>query len=215
MTAGRYHHDIEQGTPEWHAVRCGKVTASRVADILRKTKTGVSATRQRYLGELVAERLTCVPAASFKNTDMDWGNANEAAARNAYAYFSDAYLSTVAFVDHHTLRAGASPDGLVGDVGLVEIKCPATHTHIATLRGAPIDPDYATQMAWQMACTGSQWCDFVSFDPRMPSDMQLHVVRFHRDAARISDIEAEVAKFIAEVDATEADLIRQYRSAAA
>ena len=122
----------------------------------------------------------------------------------------------VAFVDHPRLRmTGASPDGLVDDDGLVEIKCPATHTHIATLLGGPIDPDYATQMLWQMACTDRAWCDFVSFDPRLPVDMQLHVVRFNRDDVRIATLEAEVAKFLDEIDATEAELRRKFRSEAA
>lgn len=110
--------------------------------------------------------------------------------------------------------AGASPDGLVGDFGLVEIKCPQSKKHIQTLLGAPIDPDYATQMLWQMACTGRGWCDFVSFDPRMPPDMQLHVVRFDRDDVRIASLEAEVRKFLTELAETEAALLKRYREAA-
>lgn len=208
---------IEQGTPEWHALRVGKVTASKVAHVCRKLKSGgASKDRDSYAGELVAERLTGAPTQRYSNGDMQWGTDNEADARASYALTTGVSVEQVAFVDHPRLRmTGASPDGLVGDDGLVEIKCPATHTHIATLLGAPINPDYATQMLWQMACTGRAWCDFVSFDPRLPVDMQLHVARFHRDDVRIATLEAEVAKFLDEIDATEAALRRKYRSEAA
>lgn len=207
---------IEQGSPEWHALRCGKATASQIANIVRKTKTGFSATRDRYMGELVAERLTLVPTPRFKSAEMEWGTENEGAARNAYAFFADSNVALCPFVDHPRIaQSGASPDGLVGDVGLVEIKCPTTHVHIATLLGGPINPDYAIQMQWQMACTGRAWCDFVSFDPRMPTDMQLHVARVVRDDVLIATLETEVEKFLAEVDATVAALLKQYRSEAA
>ena len=141
---------IEQGSPEWQALRCGKATASRVADIMRKTKTGPSAARQRYLGELVAERLTGQKANGYKNADMDWGILTEADARAAYAFFHSA-VELIDFVDHPSIAmSGASPDGFVGDDGLVEIKCPATHTHIETLISQSIDTDYGTQMQWQI-----------------------------------------------------------------
>lgn len=206
---------IEQGTPEWHALRVGKVTASRVADIMRTTDSGISASRQRYLGELVAERLTGVPTETYKSADMKWGSETEEQARRAYAIYTSAELEGVAFIDHPTIdMCGASPDRLVGADGLIEVKCPATHTHIATLLGAPIKRDYATQMLWQMACTGRRWCDFVSFDPRMPADMQLHVVRFERDDVRIAALETEVRKFLADLAETEAALLQRYREAA-
>jgi putative phage-type endonuclease len=204
---------IEQGTPEWHALRLGKATASRIADIVRKTKSGPSASRERYLGELVAERLTGATAASFKSADMDWGNEKEADAKAAYAFLVRSDLEAIAFVDHPSIdMSGASPDGLVGDSGLIEIKCPATHTHIATLLSQAIDADYITQMQWQMACTGRHWCDFVSFDPRMPHDMQVFIKRVERDAARIAELEAEVSKFLLSVDDTLAKLVAMYRS---
>lgn len=204
---------IEQGTPEWHALRCGKATASRIADIMRRTKSGVSASRQRYLGELVAERLTGQPASGFKTADMEWGNATEGQARDAYAFAVNMPLAAVAFVDHPAIAmAGASPDRFVGEDGLLEIKCPATHTHIATLLGEPIDADYLTQMQWQMACTGRAWCDFVSFDPRLPADMQLFIQRVGREAARIDELEKAVAAFLAEVSTTVADLVIKYQT---
>jgi putative phage-type endonuclease len=198
---------IEQGTPEWHQLRCGKVTASRVADIVRKVKSGgVSASRQRYLGELVAERLTGCPTVGFKSADMEWGNANEDNARQFYAFMNDVTLETIAFVPHPTIEmAGASPDRLVGADGLVEIKAPAIHTHIETLLTGEIEPDYQKQMCWQMACTGRQWVDLVSYEPRLPENLRMFTKRVHRDETAIKAMEAEVEKFLAEVE----DTIRQ------
>lgn len=202
---------IEQGTDEWKALRCGKATASRIADIMRKTKSGVSASRARYMGELVAERLTGRPNESFKSADMEWGNVTEEEARNAYAFDRDAVLEAVAFVDHpHIPMCGASPDRLVVPDGLVEIKCPASHTHIATLLGAPIDPDYIVQMQWQMSCTDRKWCDWVSYDPRLPGEMALFVKRIHRDEAVIRELECEVSKFLDEVSTTVSKLTEKY-----
>jgi putative phage-type endonuclease len=206
---------IAQGSPEWHALRCGKVTASRVADIVRKTKSGVSASRQRYLGELVAERLTGVPHQGFKSSDMEWGNATEESARQFYAFLRDVKLEAVAFVDHPNIAmSGASPDHLVDDDGLIEVKCPATHTHLDALLGTTIDPDYFKQMQWQMACTGRDWCDFISFDPRMPEEMRMVVQRVPRDELQIGALEREVELFIAEVDDTLKQLRLQYAEAA-
>lgn len=209
---------IEQGTPEWMARRCGKATASRIADIMRKGKSGAeSASRQRYLGELVAERLTGQPTQSFKSADMEWGTVTEEQARESYAFLSMAGdLHGVAFVDHPKIAmSGASPDRLVGESGLLEVKCPATHTHIATLLGAPITPDYITQMQWQMACTGRLWCDWVSFDPRLPEDMRLFVKRVDRDDKRIAELEDEVIAFLAEVSDTVSKLRARYMQEAA
>lgn len=206
---------IVQGTPEWHALRCGKVTASRVADIVRKTKSGVSASRARYLGELVAERLTGSPHVGFKSADMEWGNAVEADARAHYAFMREAKLEAVAFVDHPQIAmSGASPDHLVNDDGLIEVKCPATHTHIDQLLGAAIEPDYQKQMLWQMACTGRRWCDFISYDPRLPVEMRMIVTRIERDDIAIGQLEREVEAFLAEVDDTIKRLRTQYAEAA-
>lgn len=202
---------IEQGTPEWHALRCGKVTASRVADVIRKTKSGVSASRARYMGELIAERLTGVQAEGFKTAEMQRGNDVETEAIDAYCFYSNLEIEAVAFVDHPRIAmSGASPDRLVDRDGLIEIKCPATHTHIATLLSDKIEADYLTQMHWQMACTGRLWCDFVSFDPRLPPEMQLYVKRVRRDDALIADLEAEVTEFLAEIDETIAKLQAKY-----
>lgn len=204
--------EIHQGTAEWHELRLGKVTASRVADIMRKGKGGtVSMSRERYAAELVAERLTGTVAPGFKSSDMEWGNETEAQARDAYAFYRDAEMAEVAFVPHRSIAmTGASPDRLVGHDGLLEIKCPATHTHIATLQGAAIDPDYMTQMMWQMACTGRDWCDFASYDPRLPESMKLHVRRVDRDSARIAELETEVIAFLVEVRRTVEQLRAKY-----
>lgn len=195
---------VSQGSPEWHQLRLGKATASRVADIIRKGKGGaLSLSRARYAGELVAERLSGLPTVGFKSADMEWGNQTEAQARDAYAFYRDADLIEVDFVDHPSIdMTGASPDRLVAPDGLLEIKCPATHTHIATLFGEPIDPDYIVQMQWQMACTGRAWCDWASFDPRLPESMRLHVRRVQRDNARIAELETAVVDFLNEVRLT-------------
>lgn len=207
---------IAQGSPEWMALRCGKVTASRVADIMRKTKSGVSASRQRYLGELVAERLTGLPYVGFKSQDMEWGNATEEDARNHYAFITDATLIEVAFVDHPTIAlSGCSPDRLVGEEGLLEIKCPATHTHIETLLEGNVDPDYQKQICWQMAChPGRRWTDFVSYDPRMPEELRMFKRRFERDDIAIREMEREVERFQVEIDDTIRQLRQQYAEAA-
>lgn len=208
--------DIIQGSAEWFAARCGKVTASRVADVIAKTKSGWGASRANYAAQLVAERLTGDVAESYTNAAMAWGTEQEPLARNAYSFMQDVDVAEIGFVDHPAIdMAGASPDGLVGDTGLVEIKCPNTATHIETLRGQSIPAKYETQMLWQMACTGRQWCDYVSFDPRMPESMRLFIKRLPRDAKRISELESLVSDFLAEVDATVADLRRLYQRKAA
>lgn len=204
---------IEQGTPEWFAQRLGKVTASRVSDIIAKTKTGVSASRANYLAQLVAERLTGQAADTFKSGAMQHGTETEPQARMAYEAETGLMVTEVAMIQHGTIEmAGASPDGLVGEDGLVEIKCPNTSTHIATLMADKAPSQYIPQMQWQMACTGRAWCDFVSFDPRMPEDMQLFIKRVPRDNALIAEYEAEVIKFLAEVQETVDKLIALRRS---
>ncbi len=203
---------IEQGTPEWFAQRLGKVTASRVADIIAKTKTGVAASRGNYLAQLVAERLTGQAADSFKSGAMQHGTETEPMARMAYETETGQMVTEVAMIQHPKIEmAGASPDGLVGDDGLVEIKCPNTSTHIATLMADKSPSGYMAQMQWQMACTGRAWVDFVSFDPRMPEDMQLFIKRVPRDEKLIAEYETEVVKFLAEVQETVDKLIELRR----
>lgn len=202
----------DQRTPEWFAERTGKVTASCISKVMAKLANGrPGAERANYHAQLVTERLTGAVAESFTNGAMQWGTDTEPQARAAYEFTQGLDVEETGFVPHPSVpMSGASPDGLVGALGLVEIKCPNSATHIATLTGAGIDRKYLLQMQWQMACTERQWCDFASFDPRLPLEMQLHVVRVMRDDALIEEIEGEVRKFLAEVDATVADLRARY-----
>ena len=193
--------EIEQRTEEWFAARLGKVTASRVADVIAKTKTGYSASRENYMAQLVVERLTQTKAESYTNAAMQWGTDQEPFARAAYEAAQGVMVEEVGFVPHPSIEwAGASPDGLVGDDGLVEIKCPNTATMIETLLSQKVPGKYITQMQFQMACTGRQWCDFVSFDNRLPEMFQLFVTRVPRDEVFIRLIEAEIVQFLAELD---------------
>jgi putative phage-type endonuclease len=192
---------IEQGSPEWFAQRCGKATASRVADIVAKTKTGYSASRANYCAQLVAERLTGVVAESYTNGAMQWGIDTEPDARDAYCFYQNVKIDLAEFVLHPSINmAGASPDGYVGENGLVEIKCPNTATHIDTLLGRSVPGKYVAQIQFQLACTGRSWCDFVSYDPRMPEHLKLFVRRVHRDDKHIEELETEVIKFLTEVE---------------
>lgn len=203
--------DIPQGTPEWHAARCGRVTASRIADMTAKTKSGWGASRANYAAELIAERLTGTPAERFVSGAMTHGTEQEPQARALYEFMRDVEVAQVGFVLHPTIEmAGASPDGLVGDDGLIEIKCPNTATHIQTLLSGTIDGKYVKQMQWQMACTGRRWCDFVSYDPRLPAEMQSFIKRVPRDAVMIADLEKEARAFLSEIDATLAQLTAKF-----
>jgi putative phage-type endonuclease len=200
--------EIVQGSPEWKALRCGKVTASKVADVVAKTAKGAyGASRANYLAQLIAERLTGTQAETFTNAAMQHGTETEPEARDAYSFYQGVTVEQVAFVPHPKIdQAGASPDGLVGDDGLVEIKCPNTATHLETLLGQAVPAKYADQMQFQMACTGRQWCDFVSYDPRMPEHMRLFVRRVARDEARITHLETEIASFLRELTTKLAEL---------
>lgn len=194
---------MQQRSPDWFAARLGKVTASRIADVMAKTKTGYSTSRANYAAQLVAERLTGNVAESYSNAAMQWGTDQEPNAKAAYEWLSDVEVVEVGFIQHPDLEmAGASPDGLVGDDGLVEIKCPITATHINTLLKQTIDKKYLLQMMWQMDCTGRKWCDFVSFDPRLPENMQLWVKRVERDDKLIAEIRSEINSFLEEVGDT-------------
>lgn len=200
---------MEQGSAEWHAARLGKVTASRVADATDVLKSGKpSAKRETYLGEIIAERLAGVAAERFQNNLMRWGTEQEPQARSLYEFMFNVEVALIGFVDHPALpMAGASPDGLVGSDGLIEIKCPSTSTHVDTLLAQEIPAEHVKQMLWQMACTGRQWCDFVSYDPRLPPEMALFVKRLPRDAEAIAALETEIAAFLSEV-AAKVDALR-------
>jgi putative phage-type endonuclease len=191
-------------------LRAGKVTASRVADVLSKVKSGESAGRKNLKMDLVAERLTGKPTDSFTNSAMQWGTEQEPFARIAYEAYKGIFVEQVAFMDHPTIEwFGCSPDGLVGEDGLLEIKSPNTTTHIEYLQEGKPPSRYVPQMMAQMACTGRKWCDFVSFDSRLPEELQLFVVRLNRDDAYIQEMEAEVKKFLDEVEQVLAQLKRK------
>src|SRR5690349_24823793 len=188
---------FEQGSQEWLQERCGKVTASRIADLMARTKTGWGASRANYASQLICERLTGCITPSFTNAAMIHGTETEPEARRAYEFFVDRDVQQVGFVPHPTIEmAGASPDGFVGDDGLLELKCPNTATHIGTLLLGVIPDKYVKQMHFQMACTGRKWCDFASYDNRLPERMRLYVKRVNRDDALVAEIEAEVVKFL-------------------
>jgi putative phage-type endonuclease len=194
--------EIIQGSDEWKQLRLGKVTASRVADVMALTKSGaVSRDRANYAAQLIAERLTGVVAESYVNAAMQHGTDTEPEARNAYCFYSGWDVQEVAFVRHPTIfEAGCSPDGLVGDDGLVEIKCPNTATHLDTLLGQATPAKYIDQIQFQLACTGRAWCDLVSYDNRLPERMRLFVRRVARDDKRIAELEAEAEAFLQDIE---------------
>ena len=192
---------IEQGTDAWKAQRLGKVTASRVADVIAKTKTGVSASRVNYEAQIICERLTGVATEGYTNAAMQHGIDTEPQARSAYEFMRNVDVVLASFVDHPRVpMSGASPDGFVDADGLIEIKCPQQAAHLETLLTRKVPAKYVTQMMWQMAVTERQWCDFVSFNPTFPPHLQLFVQRVHRDEAMISELEKEVLAFLADVD---------------
>jgi putative phage-type endonuclease len=194
---------LEQRSPEWFAARAGKVTASRIADLMAKTKSGYSTSRANYRAQLICERLTGTVEPSYCNPAMQHGIDTEAEAREAYRQHMLCTVEEIAFVDHPAITmAGASPDGLIADDGMVEIKCPITATHIDTLLNGAVADKYIKQMQFQMACTGRAWCDFVSYDNRLPEPMRLFVQRVPRDDEHIAEIEREVTSFLREIEET-------------
>lgn len=207
--------ECEQGSPEWFAARLGRVTASRVGDIIARTKSGYSTSRAGYMAELICERLTGKPAGSdYVNADMQRGTDLEPIARALYEVEHDKTVSQIGFVVHPTLdMAGASPDGLV-DTGVVEIKCPRPHVHLDCLEAGAAPAKYLPQMAWQCICTQRTWADFVSYCEPMPEDLRLFVVRYTPDVAYLKEIEAEVAKFLEETNAR-LERVQQLRKVAA
>jgi putative phage-type endonuclease len=193
--------EIEQRSPEWYAARCGSLGASSLADAVARTKSGYSASRANVMARLIAERLTGVSQETFQSAAMLHGIETEAEARNAYEFYCDAEVAQVGIVMHPMIKGThASPDGLVGGDGLVEIKCPNTATHIDYLLTGGIPDKYVVQMLWQMACTGRQYCDFVSYDSRMPEGLRIFTRRFERDSHRIHVLTNEVSDFLCELE---------------
>jgi putative phage-type endonuclease len=191
---------IEQGSELWFQMRLGKITASRITDVIAQVKSGEAAGRENYRIELVCERLTGKPTEGFTNAHMERGTELEPFARAWYEVETGEFVKQVPFVDHPTIKnAGASPDGIIGE-GLIEIKCPMAKTHIKYLLEDRVPAKYMPQMAWQMACTHSKWVDFVSYCPELPQDMQMFIKRYERDDAYISELEAKVIEFDTEVE---------------
>jgi putative phage-type endonuclease len=193
--------DAPQGSQAWLQARCGSLGASQVHQALAKVQKGWGASRATLIGQLVAERLTGVPVDSYTNAAMQWGTDQEPAARAEYAFVADVDVVEVGLIRHPRIEwTHASPDGLVGEDGLLEIKAPNTITHIDTVLGdEPIDGKYITQIQWQLACTGRLWCDFVSWDCRLPDYARLFVKRIFRDDERIATLENDVREFLIEV----------------
>ena len=191
---------MEQRTDEWFAARLGKVTASKVSDVVAKTKSGYGASRATYMSQLLVERLTGTRTEFYSNAAMQWGTDTEPQARAAYEFITNNSVIEEGFIPHPTIEmSGASPDGLVNDDGMLEIKCPNTSTHVQTLLNEKIPKKYVDQMQWQMACAEREWCDFVSFDPRMPEGNDFFCTRLKRDDKRIADLESEVTDFLDEL----------------
>jgi putative phage-type endonuclease len=192
---------IEQGSIEWKQARLGRVTASRVADVIAKTKTGVSASRANYEAQIICERLTGVVVEGYTNAAMLHGIETEPQARAAYEFMRNVDVVLAEFVEHPRVpMSGASPDGFVGDDGLIEIKSPQQAAHLETLLTNKVPAKYVTQIMWQLAVTERKFCDYVSFNPTFPPHLQLFVQRVHRDEAMISELEREVLAFLADVD---------------
>jgi putative phage-type endonuclease len=201
-----------QGSPEWFAARLGKVTASKVADVMATTKSGPAASRQNYMMDLLCQRLTGTIEQGFTNAAMQRGTEMEPIARSAYEARNGLFVTEVGLIDHPTLEGfAASPDGLVGDDGMIEIKNPNTATHIAFMRTGKPDGRYIWQMLAQMACTGRAWCDFVSFDDRLPEPLQFASVRIMRDDAKIADMLAGVTAFLKELADLEAEMLKRMK----
>jgi putative phage-type endonuclease len=195
--------EVEQGSTDWLAMRVGAVTASRVASVMAKLKRkeGEAQARADYKAELVCERLTGLTYEHYVSPSMEWGTENEPLAKAAYEIETGQDVTSAGLAMHQQIKwLMASPDGLVGNDGLIECKCPNTSTHIEYIIGGEVPAEYYWQMMCQMACSGRQWCDFVSYDPRLPKKLQLFVRRLERDDARIGEMEREVEKFLGEVD---------------
>jgi putative phage-type endonuclease len=202
---------LVQGTAEWRQARCGSLGASSVHEALAKTRTGWGASRANVQARLLVERLTGIPQDTYSNAAMQHGIDTEPEARAAYQFETGVLVGKVGLFKHPSIvGTHASPDGTVGDDGLVEIKCPSTATHIETLLGETIPSKYIIQCQWQMACTGRQWCDWASYDNRLPESMQLFKKRISRDMRHIAELETQVIAFLSELDAKLAALTSRY-----
>jgi putative phage-type endonuclease len=206
---------LHQGTDAWRQARCGSVGASDAPRVVRRTQSGYSADRESLLWEKLTERLTNVPCEIPKTRAMDQGTAREPDARLLYSIIRAVEVEEVGLVPHPFVKgAHASPDGTVGTRGLIEVKCPELKAHGATLINETISKDHMVQMQWQLACTGRDWCDFISFNPDFPLAMQLWIRRVPRDATLMSDLEREITAFVRELEQKLDKLTKRYARAA-
>lgn len=194
--------NIEQGSDEWKQARLGHVTASNIAEVMSKGKgTAEAVGRYKYKVRLVAERLTMTPGESYTNAAMQWGIEQEQFACIAYEAQKETFVDKIGFVLHPEIKwLGVSPDRIVGNEGLIEVKCPNTTTHLDYLFEGKVPSEYYKQIQCQLWVTGRQWCDFVSYDPRLPKRNQLLIVRTERDEKLIAEMKTETEKFLAEVE---------------
>ena len=192
---------MQQRSEEWYQARLGIPTASRISDIMSTTKTGVSASYKNYMAELIAEKLTGKPYEGFFSNAMQRGIDLEALARFSYEIETGNIVKEIGFCKHPEINMGASPDGLVGEDGLIEIKCPNTTTHLEIIQTAKIQSKYIWQMQCQMECTNREWCDFVSFDDRVNIDTQLVILRVYRDEKAIKKMLDKVKEFNEKMEA--------------
>jgi putative phage-type endonuclease len=192
--------NLKQGSDEWKAARRGHVTASNISDVMAKGKTGESETRKKYRMKLLAERMTTESQDGYINAAMEWGTAQEPYARMAYEALNNVMVDTVGFWLHPSIKwLGVSPDGFVGADGLVEIKCPNTSTHLDWVLDNKVPTQHVKQIQCQLWVTERQWCDFVTYDPRLPTRNQLFVVRVDRDEKMIAIMQEETIKILDEV----------------
>lgn len=191
--------NVEQGTDDWHSLRVGHITGSKASHMMAG---GTGKTRDKYLLQLAIERLTGkVVMSSFKSKPMMKGNEDEPLAREHYEFINDADVRQVAFVLHPLIpMAGVSPDGLIGEDGVLEIKCPNLETHVEYLLTRKIPGNYMTQVQWELACTGRQYCDWMTYCKEMPIHLRSMIIRVHRDESRISALESAAVQFNKEIE---------------
>jgi putative phage-type endonuclease len=192
--------DCEQNSADWVWARTGRITASRICDMMATLKRGgEAASRRDYRAQLVAERLTGRAEEHYVSKEMQFGAEQEPFARTAYEIKTETIVDQVGFIFHPRLDfTGASPDGLIGQDGGLELKCPKTTTHLAYIMAGTVPKEYQDQMLWNMACAEREWWDFVSYDSRLPEKLRIFIVRMPRNEARISEIEREILKLNSE-----------------
>ena len=206
-------HYVDQRTPEWFALRLGRLTASDAKDMLATIKSGEAAARRDLRMRLVCERLTgqAVEDTTFQNADMQRGIDLEPEARRAYEAHTGHLVDTsVGFMSRDDCAAGCSPDGVIDVTGLVEIKCPRPARHVGYLKAGSVPPEHRAQLVHQLWVAGpdAQWVDFVSYCPQLPAHLQLFIVRLERDEQEIAAYAAKARAFLDEVDTEVEALLR-------